>query len=82
MLQRSATNGSTTDSTDNERMCGRLARFVLVQVHFRATVNKHPLGLGPSKKGKEWNMPHEIWTEEEVNAIQVRRIGVAYEGNP
>eukprot|EP00904_Undaria_pinnatifida_P007664 jgi/Undpi1/4027/HiC_scaffold_16.g07394.m1 len=43
------------------------------QVHFRATANKHPLGLGPSqdKKGKEWSMPAEIWSDDELNSIQV-----------
>ncbi|CAM9340053.1 unnamed protein product [Sphacelaria rigidula] len=42
------------------------------QIHFRATANKHPLGLGPVKvKGKEWSMPHEIWTADEVNSIKV-----------
>eukprot|EP00752_Nemacystus_decipiens_P014348 g12765.t1 len=47
------------------------------QVHFRATPNKHPLGLtsrkdiSSSNKEKEWSMPHGIWSEEEVNNIQV-----------
>jgi len=49
----------------------------LLEVHFRATTNKHPLGLGSPKnssaynKDKEWSMPHEIWSEEEMNNIQV-----------
>lgn len=47
------------------------AKLAMCQVHFRATDNKHPLGLGRAKKGKEWSMPHDIWTEDEVNAIQV-----------
>lgn len=44
------------------------------QVHFRATSNKHPLGLGPAQeKGKEWSMPQKIWSEDELNSIQVKR---------
>ncbi|CAM9494778.1 unnamed protein product [Ectocarpus fasciculatus] len=54
------------------------------QVHFRATPTKHPLGMGSpkhsdggghsssekGKKGKEWSMPHEIWSADEVNSIK------------
>ncbi|CAN0137591.1 unnamed protein product [Ectocarpus sp. 4 AP-2014] len=48
------------------------------QVHFRATPTKHPLGMGSPKNssgekgetGKEWSVPHEIWSAEEVNSIK------------
>eukprot|EP00903_Cladosiphon_okamuranus_P006436 g6297.t1 len=54
------------------------------QVHFRATPTRHPLGMGSpgntsgttgvsgqtKDKGKEWSMPHEIWSAEEVNSIK------------
>lgn len=64
------------NSSNNTRYCCDYYTSCLLrssQVHFRATVNKHPLGLGlPKKKGKEWSMPHEIWSADEVNNIQVR----------
>ncbi|CAM9546705.1 unnamed protein product [Ascophyllum nodosum] len=42
------------------------------ETHFRLTPTKHPLGLAPAKqKGKEWTVPPEIWTEEEMNSIKV-----------
>lgn len=47
------------------------------QIHFKATPTRHPLGMGSPgnsvgkpNKGKEWSMPHEIWSAEEVNNIQ------------
>lgn len=52
------------------------------QIHFRGSPSRHPLGIvspenssikADEEKDKEWSMPNEIWSEEEVNNIKVIR---------
>lgn len=78
----------TSDGTANDLfvVSVTLYNYSPTQVHFRATPTRHPLGMGapgdsvgangvsskPNNKGKEWSMPHEIWSAEEVNNIQAR----------